>query len=83
MSKIASNTGSATSAISGVKSVSVNKGKQVVLGKSNISSMKTGTTVNNQLLSDLSQLVTCVKEQSEKFPQLAEVIALRDSQTKF
>lgn len=83
MAKIASNIGSANAAITAVNSVSLNRGQQVTLGKSNIPSMKTGMTVNNQLMTDLSQLVSCVKQQSQKFPKIAEMIAIRDSQVKF
>lgn len=83
MSKIASNTGSATVAVAGIKSITINKGQQVSLGQSTIPSMKTGAEVNNQLLLDLSQLVDCVTVQSEKFPKIAELFALRDSQVKF
>ncbi|MFD1901459.1 hypothetical protein [Enterococcus termitis] len=83
MGNIASSTGLATAAISGVKSVTINKGQQVSLGQSTIASMKTGMEVNNQLLSDLAQLVECITTQSEKFPKIAELIALRDSQIKF
>ncbi len=83
MGKIASNLGSASSAITGISGVSVNRGQQVTLGKSNIASMKTGMTVNNQLMSNLDQLVSCVKQQSQKFPKIAEMIAIRDSQVKF
>ncbi|WP_258379295.1 hypothetical protein [Enterococcus plantarum] len=45
--------------------------------------MKKGTEVTNQLLSDLSQLVDCVKEQSQKFPKIAEIMAIEDSKIKF
>lgn len=83
MVNIASDVGAATTATSGIKSVSVNKGTQVSLGKSNINSMTNGTEVNNQLLSDLSQLIDCVKEQSQKFPKIAEIMAIEDSKIKF
>ncbi|MFD2305326.1 hypothetical protein [Enterococcus termitis] len=83
MGKIASSTSSAGAAIVGITSIAVQKGQQVSLGKSTISSMKTGIEINNQLLTDFSELVECVKKQSEKFPKIAELIALRDSQIKF
>lgn len=70
-------------AVEGVQSVSINKGTQVSLGKSTIGSMEQGTEVNNQLLSDLSQLIDCVKEQSQKFPKIAEIMAIEDSKIKF
>ena len=83
MSKIASSTSLATDAVSGVKSVTITKGQQIALGQSTIASMKTGMEVNNQLLSDLAQLVECITTQSEKFPQIAERIEIQDSQIKF
>lgn len=83
MVNIASDVGAATRATTGIKAVSVNKGTHVSLGKSNINSMKKGTEVTNQLLSDLSQLVDCVKEQSQKFPKIAEIMAIEDSKIKF
>lgn len=83
MANIASDTGAAEGAVSGIKSVSVNKGKQVSLGKSNIGGMTRGTIVTNQLLSDLSQLIDCVKDQSQKFPKIAEIMEIEDSKIKF
>ncbi len=83
MVKVASDIGVATGAVAGVQSVSVNKGEQVSLGESNVSSMTQGTEVNNQLLVDLSQLIDCVKEQSSNFPKIAEVMAIEDSKIKF
>lgn len=83
MSHIASDIGAATGAVSGIKSVEVNKGQQVSLGKSNVSSMETGMEVNNQLLPDLANLIECVKEQGNKFPKIAELIAIEDSKIKF
>lgn len=83
MGKIASDTGTANNAITSVNSVSVNKGQQASLGKSNITSMTKGAEVTNQLLSDLSQLIDCVKEQSQKFPKIAEIMAIEDAKIKF
>ncbi|WP_088815699.1 MULTISPECIES: hypothetical protein [Listeria] len=83
MSKIASNTSSAQSAVSDVKNVSIDKGDQVSFGKSNLVSMKAGKNVSNQLLTDLVDLVECVQEQSEKFPKIAELMALQDSHINF
>ncbi|EKF1958617.1 hypothetical protein OYM88_001073 [Listeria monocytogenes] len=53
MEKIASNTSSTFAAISGMKSVSVDKGEEVSIEKSNVSGMKSGEEVNNQLLPSL------------------------------
>ena len=83
MKKIASNTSVANLAVTEINSISINRGQQVILGKSNIASIKTGIIVNNQLMSNLDQLVGCVKQQSQKFPEIAEMIELRDSQVKF
>ncbi|TFJ42667.1 hypothetical protein CKN73_04460 [Carnobacterium divergens] len=83
MGKLASSISAASIAVKGVQSVSINSGVQVYFDKSSITSMKTGEKVNNQLLSDLSQLIDCVKEQSQKFPKIAEIIAIEDSKFKF
>lgn len=82
MPKIASQESTATAAVTGIKNVSVSS-KTSSLSKSTISSMKTGVEVSNNLLTDISNLVTCVNEQANKFPQLAQAIAVRDSQTRF
>lgn len=81
--KVASSTSAAQSAVSGVKSVSVNRGEQVSLEKSNISSMESGKKINNQLLKDLVDLVDCVQNQSQKFPKIAEMMSIQDKQIKF
>lgn len=83
MSKVASNLGTATSAISGISGVSVNQGQQVSLGQSNIDSITKGAEINNQLLSNLSELVARVQVQSQKFPKIAEIMAIEDSKMKF
>ncbi|HAO5834315.1 TPA: hypothetical protein IP934_000134 [Listeria monocytogenes] len=83
MMKVASSTSAAQSAVSGVKSVSVNRGEQVSLEKSNISSMESGKKINNQLLKDLVDLVNCVQNQSQKFPKIAEMMSIQDKQIKF
>ncbi|MBS7576309.1 MULTISPECIES: hypothetical protein [unclassified Enterococcus] len=84
MAKVASDYGVAVGAAAGIAGVQADTSKKTVtLSESNIQSMKDGASVNNQLLSDLSQLVSCVQAQADKFPQLAEKIALRDSQASF
>lgn len=83
MVNIASDLGAATRAVSGISSISVKTGRQVSLGKSNIGSMLAGTEVNNQLLSDLVNLIDCVKEQSQNFPKIAEILAIEDSKMIF
>lgn len=81
--KVASSTSAAQSAVSGIKSVSVNRGEQVSLEKSNILSMESGEKINNQLLKNLVNLVDCVQMQSQKFPKIAEMLELQDNQIKF
>lgn len=83
MTDIASDTSAAERATAGIKDVSINKGTQATLEESTVSSMTTGTEVNNQLLTDLSQLIDCVKEQSQKFPKIAELMAIEDSKIQF
>ncbi|MBP2100072.1 hypothetical protein [Enterococcus rivorum] len=83
MGTIASDIGTATAAVGGLQSVSVNKGQQVTLGTSTVASMKAGAELSNQLLSNLSDLVECVKEQSQSFPKIAEMIAIEDSKINF
>lgn len=83
MENIASDAGAAAGAVAGIGAVSVVSGQQVTMGKSNISSMTHGAEINNQLLSNLSQLIECVKEQSQTFPKIAELIAIEDSKIKF
>lgn len=83
MEKVASNQGAAQFAAASINKVTVTSGKTCSLGESNISSMKKGAEVGNQILSDLAKLVTCVNTQANKFPKLAAIIASRDSQTRF
>ncbi|MBF8807107.1 MAG: hypothetical protein IC227_00195 [Enterococcus lacertideformus] len=83
MGKITSNTAVANNAIIAVKFVTVSKSTQIPVEKSTVSGLRTGVSVSNQLVSDLEQLVTCVKDQSERFPKLAAVNAFRAMQTKF
>ncbi|ECL8005531.1 TPA_asm: hypothetical protein GZK45_06750 [Listeria innocua] len=83
MVKVASSTSAAQSAVSGVKSVSVNRGEQVSLEKSNILSMESGEKINNQLLKNLVNLVDCVQTQSQKFPKIAKLMELQDNQIKY
>ncbi|MBF8807772.1 MAG: hypothetical protein IC227_04580 [Enterococcus lacertideformus] len=83
MGKITSNQGATQNAVAGISKVSVKSGKTCSLERSNISSMKQGAEVGNQILSDLSKLVSCVNEQASKFPKIAAVIAFRDSQMRF
>lgn len=83
MTKIASDVSAATASTSGITSITATKGQQVSLGKSKVSSMTKGAEVTNQLLTDISKLIDCVKEQSQKFPKIAEIMAIEDSKVKF
>lgn len=83
MTKIASNLGTAQAAVTGIQRVPTESSGTVTMVLSNVNSMKDGTQVANQLLSNLNQLVDCVKVQADKFPQIAKIIALRDSQAEF
>lgn len=83
MTKIASNLGAAQAAVTGIQRISTESSGTVTMVLSNVNSMKDGTQVANELLSNLNQLVDCVKVQADKFPQIAKIIALRDSQAEF
>ncbi|MTD41844.1 hypothetical protein GIX45_25140 [Erwinia sp. CPCC 100877] len=83
MGNITSSTSTAGSVVAGVAAVVISKGVQVTLEKSTVASIEKGVEVNNQLLSDLAQVVRCVQTQSEKFLQIAELMALKDSQIRF
>ena len=79
--KISSEVGAATSAVSGLKGIGkVSKGSQVSISYSNISAMKKGAEVTNELSDNVNELLSCVKEQADKVIQLAQNISSRDSQ---
>ncbi|MDR0299085.1 MAG: TIGR04197 family type VII secretion effector [Streptococcaceae bacterium] len=52
----------------------------VDIGESNITAMKTGSRVNNQLMNDLSGFVQAFLTQANKFPELAARIEANDRQ---
>lgn len=83
MSKIVSSTGAAVAAVAGIQAVTLHKGQHVALNRSHLAGLQAGSKVNNQLLPDLSELITCIRMQSEKFPQIAEMIALKERQFTF
>lgn len=83
MGKIASSTSAANEAVSGVRSVTVDGGRECSLGLSNISGMKKGTEAANRILPNVSKLSACVKKQADKFPKLAAIMESRDGQVKF
>lgn len=79
MAKVASNESAASNAVSGVNSVVATNGEKVNLGGSNLSAMKSGESVANQMLSDLGILLTNVKKQAAKFPKLAMIMSSEDA----
>lgn len=64
-------------------SVIFQRGIQVTIDKRTVQSIENGKGVNNQLLTDLSQLLDCVKTQNETFSKIAELIKIKDNQIKF
>lgn len=82
MSNIASNVDAVNTAVSSLHSVHAGNGMQVSLSQSKISGMTAGAEVSNQLLPNISNLVDCVKAQSDKFKGIAEFFAHIDSQVK-
>ena len=79
--KIQSNTVDAQGAIAaltGLKDMSCFK--TVDFGDSNVQAMLNGKQLANELMNDVSKITSCVLTQANKFPELAQRIALRDSQ---
>ncbi|PCS06146.1 hypothetical protein RU86_GL000378 [Lactococcus piscium] len=79
--KIRSNTVEAQDAIAtltGLKDMS--SFKTVDFGESNVQSMLNGKQIANELMNDVAKITSCVLRQANKFPELAQRIALRDSQ---
>ncbi|MDR0299597.1 MAG: hypothetical protein LBI13_05895 [Streptococcaceae bacterium] len=73
MARISSSIEAADTATAGVSGVSSASKTTVNFSQSNISGMKAGKDVANQVLDDLDKLVSCVKTQAGKFKQLATV----------
>lgn len=61
MDKIASTLSVVESVVAEIETVTTNKEQKVFLSESTIASVKNGANVNNQLLSNLTKLVDCVK----------------------
>ena len=79
---IRSNTVAAQAAIkqlTGVNATSFTN-QTVEIGESNITAMKTGQLVNNQMMEDVSKFVEAVLKQAQKFPDLAARIEAHDQQ---
>lgn len=58
------------------------KGSKISIGSSNIGSIKKGANVSKEMLTDLSDLATCIKKQADKFKDLATIIQARDTQDR-
>ncbi|MDR0298474.1 MAG: TIGR04197 family type VII secretion effector [Streptococcaceae bacterium] len=52
--------------------------QSVDFGSSNVPSMQAGQALSNQLMHDVSKIVSCVLTQANKFPELANAIEERD-----
>lgn len=79
--KIASSVAAAQNAV--IKLVGKNmdlSSKSISFSGSSVQSMADGLTIANQLVSEVGSLAECVWNQAEKFPQIAEVMASKDSQ---
>lgn len=69
----------AQAAVSQIK-VGEGSGQHFDLGETNISGIKQAVTISNQIVNDINQLETGIKQQADKFPKLASVIEERDRQ---
>lgn len=82
MGKISSNLEdalAATSTLTGINTSSFTD-EQVDTGDCNITAMKTGQAVNNQLMANVLNFMNAISKQAEKFPALATAIEERDAQ---
>jgi hypothetical protein len=70
--KIKSNTADVQEAVAELTGLQVSNFQTVKLGKSNVTSMKNGTPMANELPGNVSKGVSCVLEQANKFPKLAQ-----------
>ncbi|WEV74434.1 hypothetical protein OZX74_02520 [Bifidobacterium sp. ESL0798] len=52
--------------------------QSVTMGSATVASMKAGASLCNALMGDVSDVVSCVLSQANKFPQIAHVIEERD-----
>ena len=81
MGRVSSDNNVAESATIGFDNITQGSLKTVSLVQSNLSGMKSGAKVANQMLSDLKHLTSCVKSQASKFKQLASVREELDATT--
>ncbi|GAB7391634.1 TIGR04197 family type VII secretion effector [Lactococcus garvieae] len=68
----------AISELTGLKGITTSK--TVDFGESTVSSMLNGKQLANSLMGDVSQVISCVLTQANKFPELAQSIEERDNQ---
>ena len=79
--KIQSSTVEAQGAISELTGLQgISSYKTVDFGESNVQSMLNGKQLTNELMNDVSKVVSCVLTQANKFPELAQKIEERDAQ---
>jgi hypothetical protein len=78
--KINSNTVDAQEAIAELVGIDASgfSNQSVDFGSSNLPSMLAGQSLTNQLMNDVSKVVSCVLAQANKFPELANAIEERD-----
>lgn len=78
--KINSNTVDAQNAIAELVGIDASGflNQSVDFGSSNVPSMLAGQSLTNQLMSDVSKVVSCVLLQANKFPELAHAIEEHD-----
>lgn len=79
-SRISSDVMTAQNAISRLTGVEASgiQNEQLEFAGSNIPCMKAGKNLNNQMLKDVSELVTCIQKQADKVEGLAQAIEYRD-----
>ena len=79
-SKLSSNSIVAQGAISELVGIdtSSHQNKTISLGSSNVTSMKAGESVSNQMLNLVSDFSSVILKQAKKFPELAHKIEERD-----
>ncbi|WP_321388800.1 hypothetical protein [uncultured Enterococcus sp.] len=76
---IASSTGAAQQAASQLTDNGVDQSAQEIsFSGSDVPSMTDGLTVANQLVGEVSSLAECVRSQAQKFPQIAEIMHMKD-----
>lgn len=76
--KIKSNTADAQEAVAELTGLQISNFQTVEMGTSTATSMKNGMQLTNELMGDISKVVSCVLTQANKFPELAQRIEERD-----